>query len=215
MPLLIELLNEGTVYGNEIIEALGLIGDKQCAPVLTKLARSLVNLQSRSQNSLSANPIQEDAPEKAKTYWFILRALSNLPGDETLTLLKEATQDEAPDKREEALSSLIRLWTNGHLTESAALKDILQKCLVDPSAPVRIKAMEGAAILNLPDLIWQVAKLINAPEMSVNRQAFSTLEKLAANGHKESIRTALAEAKQGQSNAIKVKRIDEFIQHHL
>ena len=200
------------------IVVLGLIGDRQSAPGLTKLARSLVNLQSRSQNQLSANPIQEVDPEKAKTYWFILRALSNLPGDETLTLLKEATQDEAPDKREEALASLIKLWLKGEgkLAWSGELKNILLKCLTDPSAQVRVRAMEGATILDLSDLAGPVVKLINAPEMSVTRAAFSALEKLAANGHKDRHpRAALTEVKQGQNNAVKVKRIDEFIEHHL
>jgi HEAT repeat protein len=184
---------------------------------LIKLAKSLVNLENRTQMTLSANPIHEAEPEKAKTYWFILRALGNLPSDEALAFLLEATQDEASDKREEALSSLIKLWSKseGKLVRAGEVKNTLQKCLTDPAPNVRITAMEGAAVLNLSDLIGPLVNLINAQEMSVTRAALNTLEKLASNGHKDSIRAALTEAKQGQSNVAKVKRIDEFMQRHL
>jgi HEAT repeat protein len=217
VPLLKDLLTSAPVYRNDVIEALGLIGDEQCAPLLVKLAKSLVNLEYRTQTALSANPIHEAEPEKAKTYWFILRALGNLTNGEALAFLLEAAQDEASDKREEALSSLIKLWSKsaGKLTRAGEVKNTLQKCLSDPSPQVRIRAIEGAAILDLPDLIGPLVGLINAQEMSVNRAAFSALEKLATNGHKESVRTALTEARQAQSNTVKVKRIDEFIQHHL
>jgi len=214
---LMELLSSTPIYCNDAVEALGLIGDGQCVPVLIKLAKSLVNLDSRTQNTLSANPISEAEPEKAKTYWLILRALGNLQSDEALAFLLTASQDEAPDKREEALSSLILLWSKsqGSLARAGEVKATLKRCLSDPSSQVRIKAMEGAAILNLPELIGDLVGLINAQEMSVSKGAFSALEKLAQNGHKEPIRAALSEAKASLNNTVKVKRIDEFIQHHL
>ncbi|MBS2008067.1 MAG: hypothetical protein JST01_13555 [Cyanobacteria bacterium SZAS TMP-1] len=214
---LLDLLNESSIYRDEIIETLGLIGDTQCAATLIKMARALVNMEHRTQGTLSADPIAEASADKARTYWYILRALGHLPGDEALAFLLEASQDEAADKREEALSSLIKIWsaTGGKLARAGEVKAVLQKCTSDPSAQVRIRAIEGVAALNLPDLIPAVAKLTNAQEMSVGRAAFNSLEKLAAAGHKEAIGRALGELKQGQSNAVKVKRIDDFMKHHL
>jgi HEAT repeat protein len=174
-------------------------------------------MSNRTQDALSANPINEIEPDKARTYWFILRALGNLSSDDSLAFLLEATQDVASDKREEALSSTIKLWckSGGKLAKAGEIKNALQKCLSDPSPQVRIRAIEGAATLDLAELIGPLVGLINAQEMSVTRAAMSTLEKLAANGHKEPLRAAMTEARNGQSNAIKVKRIDEFIQRHL
>ncbi len=214
---LMELLKSVPVYSNDAIEALGLIGDVQCVPILLRTANAMVDLNNRTQNALSANPISEPEPEKAKTYWLVLRALGNLQSNDALAFLLTATADEASDKREEALSSLIELWSksSGKLARAGEVNAILQKSLGDPSSQVRIKAMEGAVILNLPDLIGPLAGLTNAQEMSVSKGAFSALEKLAQKGHKEPIRTALTEARGSQSSTVKVKRIDEFIQHHL
>jgi HEAT repeat protein len=155
VPELIKILTDAPIYGDEAIEALGKIGDEQCANLLIERARSLVKMESRTQNALSANPILESNPEKARTYWIILRALGNLSSDSALAFLLEATQDEAPDKREEALSSAIKLWckSGGKLTKAGEIKNDLQKSLSDPSAQVRIKAIEGVALLDLYDLI--------------------------------------------------------------
>jgi len=214
---LLEMLEPSSIYRDEIIEALGQIGNDKSAPALIKMARQLVNMERRTEGHLSADPLDEGEPEKARTYWYILRALGNLPGKETLAFLLEAAQDEAADKREEALSSLTKISTTGENepARAAEVKAVLQKALTDPSAQVRIRACEGIVALNHAEAIGALAKLVNAQEMSVGRAAFRALEKMAEKGHKDSIHKALLETKQAQSNAVKVKRIDEFIQHHL
>ncbi|MBU6450549.1 MAG: hypothetical protein KGS72_02140 [Cyanobacteria bacterium REEB67] len=217
VPALTKALDDAPPYRDDIVEALGLIEDAGSAAVLIKLARAMVNIDDRTGLTLSANPIAEASPEKAKTYWYILRALGHLPGDDSIAFLLLAIQDEASDKREEALSSLIKLWSGskGKLSRAADIKLAVQRAIGDPSAQVRTKALQGAGLINDASFVVPTAKLINAQEMSVVRAAFAALEQLAAGGHKTAIGTALAEIKGGLSNTIKIKRIDEFIKHHL
>ena len=216
VPLLTEFISTQPLYRDEIVEALGRIGDADSAAVLINLANSLVNIEKRTDSVLSANPIAENDAAAAKTYWYVLRALGHLPGEKSLAFLLEAAKDEASDKREEALSSLTQLHASASgLSKVAEIKVAVSRALADPSAAVRVRAIEAAVALNDASLIAPTAKLVNAQEISVGRAAFNALEKLALAGHKKEIASALAEAKQGQTNSAKVKRIDDFIQHHL
>jgi HEAT repeat protein len=216
VPVLLELLSSQPLYRDDIVEALGAIEDPQSQTILIEMARKLVDIEKRTDAVFSANPIVEDDAAAAKTYWFILRALGHLPGDKSLAFLLDAVKDEASDKREEALNSLTSLHHKAsNLARMSEVKEAVSRALSDPSAQVRVRAAEAAVELGDASLVAPLAKLINAQEMSVSRAAFNALEQLAAKGHKQEIAAALGEAKQGQTNSIKVKRIDEFIQHHL
>jgi hypothetical protein len=199
-------------YRNEMIEALGRLGDVQSAPQLVKLANQLVNVTSRSQMPLSASPILESDLEAANSYWYILKALANLPHSQSLEFLLLATGDYASDKREEALASAVKLCTSSEVNANkTAVKAAVTKALNDPSTQVRLQALLGVAKLNLDDQIPAVTRMINAQEISVSKASFDTLVSLVNSGHKSEVAAALTDIKKTTSSTVKIKRIDEFL----
>ncbi|CAN5399499.1 hypothetical protein BH11CYA1_BH11CYA1_04290 [soil metagenome] len=207
-------------YRNEIIEAVGHLGNGEAAPQLVKLAKELVNVNSRTQMPLSASPVLESDLESANSYWYILKALGNLPNSEALDFLLLATGDHAADKREEALASAIKLCAinrntadHGQQTESSktAIKAAVAKALNDPSTQVRQQALLGVAALNFDELIPAVARMINAQEISVSKASFDSLAALVDAGHKTAVAAALADIKKTTSSTVKISRIDEFL----
>ncbi|MBP9091286.1 HEAT repeat domain-containing protein [bacterium] len=199
-------------YRNEMIEAMGRLGNGQTAPQLVKLARQLVNVESRTQMPLSASPILEADLEAANSYWYILKALANLPHSEALEFLLLATGDYASDKREEALASAVKLCAaSGFSADKTAIKAAVAKALNDPSTQVRLQALQGVAKLNLDDQISAVTRMINAQEISVSKASFDTLLSLVSFGHKSAVATALSDIKKTTSSTVKIKRIDEFL----
>jgi hypothetical protein len=199
-------------YRNEMIEAMGRLGNGQTAPQLVKLAKQLVNVESRTQMPLSASPILEADLEAANSYWYILKALANLPHSEALEFLLLATGDYASDKREEALASAVKLCAaSGFSADKTAIKAAVAKALNDPSTQVRLQALQGVAKLNLDDQISAVTRMINAQEISVSKASFDTLLSLVSSGHKSAVAAALSDIKKTTSSTVKIKRIDEFL----
>ncbi|MFA7338844.1 MAG: HEAT repeat domain-containing protein [Candidatus Obscuribacterales bacterium] len=199
-------------YRNEMIEALGRLGNGQAAPQLVKLAKQLVNVESRTHMPLSASPILEADLEAANSYWYILKALAHLPHSESLEFLLLATGDYASDKREEALASAVKLCAaSGFSGDKTAIKAAVSKALNDPSTQVRLQALEGVAKLNLEEQISAVTRMINAQEISVSKASFDTLASLVNSGHKSAVAAALTDIKKTTSSTVKIKRIDEFL----
>lgn len=199
-------------YRNEMIEALGRLGDEQSAPQLVKLANQLVNVTSRSQMPLSASPILESDLEAANSYWYILKALANLPHKQSLEFLLLATGDYASDKREEALASAVKISTSSDFkANQTEVKAAVAKALNDPSTQVRLQALVGVAKLKLDDQIPAVTRMINAQEISVSKASFDTLVSLVSSGHKSAVVAALTDIKKTTSSTVKIKRIDEFL----
>nr|MBP6746565.1 hypothetical protein [bacterium] len=199
-------------YRNEMIEAMGRLGNGQTAPQLVKLAKQLVNVESRTQMPLSASPILEADLDAANSYWYILKALANLPHSEALEFLLLATGDYASDKREEALASAVKLCAaSGFSADKTAIKAAVAKALNDPSTQVRLQALQGVAKLNLDDQISAVTRMINAQEISVSKASFDTLLSLVSSGHKSAVAAALSDIKKTTSSTVKIKRIDEFL----
>ena len=199
-------------YRNEMIEALGRLGNGQSAPQLVKLANQLVNVTSRTQMPQSASPILESDLEAANSYWYILKALANLPHSQSLEFLLLATGDYASDKREEALASLVKLCAASDFSaDKTAVKVAVAKALNDPSTQVRLQALQGVAKLNLGEQIAAVTRMINAQEISVSKASFDTLVSLVSSGHKSAVAAALTDIKKTTSSTVKIKRIDEFL----
>ncbi|MDP3510982.1 MAG: hypothetical protein Q8T09_23655 [Candidatus Melainabacteria bacterium] len=199
-------------YRNEMIEALGRLGDEQSAPQLVKLANQLVNVTSRSQMPLSASPILESDLEAANSYWYILKALANLPHRQSLEFLLLATGDCASDKREEALASAVKISSSSDFkANQTEVKAAVAKALNDPSTQVRLQALVGVAKLKLDDQIPAVTRMINAQEISVSKASFDTLVSLVSSGHKSAVVAALTDIKKTTSSTVKIKRIDEFL----
>ncbi len=199
-------------YRNEMIEAIGRLGNGKSAPQLVKLAKQLVNVTDRTQMPLSASPILEADLEAANSYWYILKALANLPHSESLEFLLLAIGDYASDKREEALASAVNLCAASDFSaDKTAIKSAVGKALNDPSTQVRLQALQGVAKLNIEELIQTVARMINAQEISVSKASFDTLNSLVESGHKSLVAKALTDIKSTTSSTVKIKRIDEFL----
>lgn len=206
--------NQAIAHRNEIVEAMGRLGKAEFSTKLTALANSLVDLSARTQRPLSASPVVEADADAARTYWFVLKALGNIPERRSFDLLLKATGDYAADKREEAIQGAIRLWPQANWQDKVGLADLkgaVTKALNDPSAQVKLKALEGAALLNLPDMVPAVAKLVLAQETSVAKGAFETLDIMAANGQRAAVCEALTELRRSQSNASRNKKIDDLL----
>jgi HEAT repeat protein len=203
-------------HRNEIVEAMGKLGEAKFAAKLVVLVNQLVDLNSRLDLPLSASPVEEKDPDASRTYWFALKALGNIADRSSFDLLIRACGDHAADKREEALSSAVKAWKllTAGAEDKVALADVkaaVTRALGDPSAQVKIKALEGAAVLNLAELVPGAAKLSCAQEISVSRVSFEALESLAAGGHKAAVKEALSEVRRSQSHANRNKKIDELL----
>ncbi len=214
---LIQLLDTGPAYRNEAVEALGRLGKAEAATALVKLAGQCVKMEARTGLPLSPQPIQEKDARAAETYWHILQALGNIPTTEALNLLLEAASDSAPDKRQAALDSAIKLFrkTNGQLARSNEVKTAVIKSLNDPSTAVRTMAAQACAPMNLSDAIPPLSKLALAGEISLARAALDSLTELAAAGEKEKVVAALTEAARAERNGAKSKRILDFVESKL
>ncbi|HNG76575.1 MAG TPA: HEAT repeat domain-containing protein, partial [Candidatus Obscuribacter sp.] len=136
---------------------------------------------------------------------------------EALNLLLEAASDSAPDKRQAALDSAIKLFrkTNGQLARSNEVKTAVIKSLNDPSTAMRTMAAQACAPMNLSDAIPPLSKLALAGEISLARAALDSLTELAAAGEKEKVVAALTEAARAERNGAKSKRILDFVESKL
>lgn len=183
---------------NEAIEATATIGGAGAAQQIIELITSLVDLDERTSKPLSKQPVFEEQPAEAKTYWLALKALGNLPTQETLELLLKATRDHAPDKRQQAYAALVQAAQNQELfgANNNRITDAIRTGLSDPASAVRVAALTGVEKLSLLDLVPESVRLTAAKENSVVRQARRTLAHLAQDGHAtlitQSLKTALA-----------------------
>jgi len=179
---------------DEVIESLGLIGAGSSVPALLKLANEQVNLSKRTALPLSKQPVIEDQLSQATTYWHILKALGNFKSYEAANFLLEATEDFAPDKRAQALSSLIEVVEgNGNIKLQVDIEQVLRTKLNDRSPLVKLAALRGAAKLSIGSLIPQVVRLLDAQENNLSKEAFATLSQLAKQGYLAAMSAPLAQ----------------------
>lgn len=157
---------------------------------LTNLADSIVSMETRTQEAPSAQPVVEEDPAGSKTYFLILKALGNYPTDNSQKFLLKANADYAPDKRNQALKSLIKIASiEKKFAESA--KEKIQNGLTDNSLEVRMTALEGAVTLEAMEGLEKVLDLTGAREVSLANKALSTLSDLAEAGHEKEVKTAV------------------------
>jgi HEAT repeat protein len=188
LPYVIPMLKTNNPWLRPAIETAGKLGDPRVALHLVPLAEELVKPASRAELEISKQPVFEENEESAKAYWQILRALGALPCHETARLLLIATADFTPDKRAEALSSLNKVLADPTLHgHREAFQKAVSERLSDPAAQVRIAALDAAGTHKFIDLLPTVMRMVEAKEVSVYKQAMSTLEQF------------------GQANAARVK----------
>jgi HEAT repeat protein len=219
-PLLISVLKPGFPLVNEVVEALGLIGVDSSSEALLRLAKEIVDVDARQQLPKSKQPVLEADADKAKTYWTILKALANFSSLQSAQFLLAATEDYAPDKRAQALASLIDAAAEAqnqnqpHIGQKK-LEDHLITGLSDPSALVQLAALEGAGKLAKSSLIEPVARLVDAQENTVSKHALFTLSKLSSAGHEHQVREVLTKKLKTEREREKKQHIQQLLGHDI
>ena len=188
------LINQTSIT-NEAIDALALLKEKQSVPALISLLHKSVNLDERTAQPLSAQPIMEENREAAFTYWTILRALGSLPTKESFAVLLKASSDYAADKRQMAIESLLSAITaEPTLLDGNNATNIIEQALNDPASGVRAVACKAVGQLGLDNLIGKtVNALCQSKEPSIKRQAKISLLQLASKGHSEAVCRAISQ----------------------
>jgi hypothetical protein len=213
LPDLLAIIETKSGLVDLAIEAIEKLGDSSASTALVALANRLCNLDQRTTRPLSKNPVAEDKEAEAKTYWQILKALGNLPAPNSMTLLVRCTNDFAPDKREQAVTSLISAYEkNRGLMSKTTIIDLIKKALADQSASLRVVALDGAARLDLIEPLEQILDLFDARETSVAKQAKKTLSTLWELAHKSKIEPELQARIKKETDGFKRKKLVEFLE---
>ncbi|MBX3152412.1 hypothetical protein KF728_19795 [Candidatus Obscuribacterales bacterium] len=197
------------------IEALSRLDANEASVKLIEIANAKVNLDERSNLPKQLNPVQEPSRASAKTYWLILKTLGTLPTRESAEFLIQATGDHAPDKRAQALESLIAVLEEADDSVKKdlipALQSRLSDALVDPAADVRKTALRGVATFEIVSDLEKVVGLTKAREVSTQREAFDTLSELAKKGHKKDVLESVSQAMKSEPNVHKRQKLRDFI----
>ncbi|HEY9715392.1 MAG TPA: hypothetical protein V6C72_18105, partial [Chroococcales cyanobacterium] len=202
-------LNVGTT--DQLIETLGVLGDLAAVEPLIKLARARVDINQRTDKTPSKHPVAEENQPETKTYWRVLQALGHLPTPDSISLLIECTRDHAPDKREQALSSLISCAAVCRQERPAEIKDAVATGLADPSPQVCIAALNGVAKLGLLDFVDSAITLVNSKQTAINKQAVRTVLDLAEQGHKKQVSEALQKRIARESDHFRKQKLTELL----
>jgi hypothetical protein len=203
----IPLLSPDFVALDEAVTSLAQLADLKATEPLIQVARQLVNFEERTTLPASAQPVIEVNPAAAKSYWLILGVLGRLPEDDSLKFLCQAAADFAPDKRANALRSIVNICSSlkehhGSHREQATpetaqlqqVKDLLKQALNDPASEVKKVALQGVAELHAEELLPYVRKNCGAKERSLSEVAFAVFRQLYAEGMTEPV---LKELKKG------------------
>lgn len=212
---LLKLLKSDHSLLDVTISALEATGSSEAAQPLISLARELVDIDDRCEQTKAMHPVAETHPEKARTYWLILKALARMPSPSTLDFLLKCTSDCAPDKRSQALESLAIAAAASTESERSALSSSiagrLTGSLADPSVEVRKVALRGIARLVVIEDLKSVVLQTRAREVSLSKEAFETLSELAKKGHKPAVVETITQALKSETDGHKRQRLRDFI----
>jgi HEAT repeat protein len=211
--LLLPLLKKEFLYRDDAIQSLTVFAQSTAAAPLISLAKEIVRIDERGELSKSKQPVLEEDPAAAKTYWLILKALGTVATKGSAELLVKAWQDYAPDKRAEALSSLIALSeTHKELHLSRPIAELLEEGLHDNAPLVKLAALEGVVKLNNVSVLSSVVALINYNENAVSKHAFTAMDALMKGGHGKVVREAIEQKLHAERDSYKRKRLEEFLE---
>lgn len=210
---LISALRSNHPLLDDVIKTLTQLRATEASESLVRLARELVDLEDRTIQPQQKNPVHEPNQSAAKTYWLILKALGTMPSKQSVDFLLQASEDHAPDKRSQALESLITAAEALSKREvKAEFKGRLSSALSDPSPDVRKAALRGVAIFETVGDLKKVVGLTRAPEVSTQREAYETLSELAKKGHKKDVVESLAQALKTEPDAHKRQKLRDFLE---
>lgn len=212
VPVLIDLLKQKLPFADDLVEAIGLIGEPSSAQQLIAIARQTVDVEERRSRPASAQPVEELEPDAARHYWYILKALGRIADVQGMEFLLEATEDFAPDKRQQALESLILTCQRaGQGAVNEAVRAAVAAGLNDASTPVQLAALDGVARLQLVEYIDRVLKLFDAKSVSVSRKSLSVLSDLVDGGHKAAVANSVASKIRSEFERGKKERLQQFL----
>jgi HEAT repeat protein len=210
--VLLPWLKKDFLYRDTVIETLTVIAQPSAAAPLMALVREIVRIDERGQMPKSKQPVLEEDPIAAKTYWLILKSLGKVATPESAEFLLAALQDYAPDKRAEALSSLISLSeAKKELHFSRPIAELLDEGLHDNAPLVKLAALDGVVKLDTGSAVNSVVALINYNENAVSKHAFAALDSLKRGGHDKVVREALELKLRSERDSFKRKRLEDFL----
>jgi HEAT repeat protein len=211
-PLLKKALKSNFPLLPELIETLGAIGEPTTIQPLLELAGSIVDLDERIQLPKSKQPVTEQSIRDAKIYWTILGALKKFESEEVVKFLLKATDDYAPDKRAQALSSLTAvLMKNEQLKARFDLTKVIGEGLRDPSPLVQLAALRGAALSGSASNISDIVRLIDAQENTVSKESFQALSELSRQGYAQEVSELVRPKLKQQRQEHKRRQIEELL----
>lgn len=214
-PIIEKILHAEHPLLDDSIQTLSRLGAESAAAKLIEIAAVKVDLEDRWQQPKQLNPVQEPNRADAKTYWLILKALASMPTKQSAEFLLKATEDHAPDKRAQAIDSIVAVADE---LDEAAKKDLLAPlqtrlgaALLDPSADVRKAALRGVATFEIVSDLDKVVAMTRAREVSTQREAFDTLSELAKKGHKSRVLETVGQALKSEPNVHKRQKLQDFL----
>jgi hypothetical protein len=210
--LLLKLLSIDVPFSEDIVQALGSIGDTAAAQPLIALANSIFSVKERAALPKSQQPIAEDNPKKAKLYWRVLRALGHINTEASIDFLLQACQDYAPDKRQQAMESLTLQYKSLSPSQKSIYTAIIDQALDDSSTQVRVTALAALALLDDAQVVDRVLRLSGSQEVSVSRQCLKTLEQLHRQGHKNVVPAVRAKIS-SEADQFRRKRLSDFLEN--
>jgi HEAT repeat protein len=211
LPALTLLLSVDDALLIETIEALGKIGDQAAVQPLLHLSKQLVSMQQRTGLPLSKQPVTEDEPGRAKAYWAVLKALGEIGATAAVPYLIEACSDYAPDKRDQALISLLSVYRQSGSKDRQSFKDSVRQALSDPAPQVRIAALDAVCFLQDVAFVDEAVKLTDSPEVSVGKKAYAALSVLWQGGYREQVEKSVKAALGGQGNKFRQEKLNQFL----
>lgn len=214
-PLLVAMVRDDFSLLTSVIESLGRLKATEAAVPIIALLEKKLPLQSRWSGTLSKHPIAESDKGTSVLYWTALKALGNMPGNESFAFLLKAVNDIAPDMREEALLSLSHvakaLGEQSQALKSSEITELLRERLGDPAPQVRSAALKAVASQGTVELLSDSLKLINAPEVSIQRQCAETMESLASAGYRDQVVSATKSAISKEIDGARRERLHRLL----
>ena len=210
---LVFLLENHSPLKEDVIGALGKIGNSASAIPLVAFGESLYRPGERSSVSKSAQPVAEDDPEKAKLYWLTLQALGNVDSKQSQDFLLKACSDYAPDQRRQALVSLTAAHSRVSSENIKEFTSLVEESLGDPNSSVKIAAMDAVSKIGDTKFTEKILRLSDSIEVSVSKQAFKTLARLQKiNSQSDDVvREAVKTKMRNEKDAFKLKKLTEFL----
>ena len=151
----------------------------------------------------------------SNTYWAALKALGSLPDKSSLALLSQAVNDHAPDKREQALLSLQTVLLSQDLQRQyqGNLEELVRARMDDPAVGVQAAALTGVAQHNLKNLVPESVRALLSRESAIQRRASETLQALARNGHRDTVKESLEANISKEHDSSKKHKLNKVLEH--